>query len=82
MSRLEEQDFDEKRLARRQKRKRSQLIAYISLAVVILLVVLLVTFAVISVRNLLGGVKGSEGDAPDSEVAQEASTEEIVIETT
>ena len=38
MARLEEQDFDEKRLARRQRRKKSQLIAYIILAATCLVV--------------------------------------------
>ena len=38
MSRFEEQDFDEKRLARRQRRKKSQLIAFIILISTIVVV--------------------------------------------
>ena len=38
MARYEEQDFDEKRLARRQRRKQSQLIAYIILTLIIVFI--------------------------------------------
>ena len=81
MSRLEEQDFDEKRLARRQKRKKSQLIAYIALTVIVLLIIVAISFAVISLKNLIGGLKGPGGEAKEQDVAEAASTQEIVIET-
>ena len=48
MARLDEQDFDEKRLARRQKRQRSQLIAYILLSLVLILIVAGVAFGVVA----------------------------------
>ena len=53
MARLDEQDFDEKRLARRQKRQRSQLIAYILLSLVLILIVAGVVFGVHALRGAL-----------------------------
>lgn len=81
MSRLEEQDFDEKRMARRNKRKRSQLIAYISLAVVVILIVLAIVFGVIFIKSLLGGGKTSDPSEEGDEAATLESSQEIVIET-
>lgn len=81
MSRLEEQDFDEKRMARRNKRKRSQLIAYISLAVVVILIVLAIVFGVIFIKSLLGGGKTSDPSEEGDESATLESSQEIVIET-
>ena len=81
MSRLEEQDFDEKRMARRNKRKKSQLIAYISLAVVVILIVLAIVFGVIFIKSLLGGGKTSDPSEEGDEAATLESSQEIVIET-
>ena len=82
MSRLEEQDFDEKRMARRNKRKRSQLIAYISLAVVVILIVLAIVFGVVFIKSLLGGGKtGAFSEEAGDEAASLESSQEIVIET-
>lgn len=78
MSKFDEQDFDEKRLARRQKRKKSQITAFVILAVVILLLAGVAVFCVYSIRNLLG-ISGSPQEAV--EAASEASSEEVVIET-
>ncbi len=78
MSKFDEQDFDEKRLARRQKRKKSQITAFVILAVVILLLAGVAVFCVYSIRNLLG-ISGSPQEA--AEAASEASSEEAVIET-
>ena len=78
MSKFDEQDFDEKRLARRQKRKKSQITAFVILAVVILLLAGVAVFCVYSIRNLLG-ISGSPQEA--AEAASEASSEEVVIET-
>ncbi len=78
MSKFDEQDFDEKRLARRQKRKKSQITAFVILAVVILLLAGVAVFCVYSIRNLLG-IYGSPQEA--AEAASEASSEEVVIET-
>ncbi len=60
MARLDEQDFDEKRLARRQKRQRSQLLAYIILAVFIILIVAGAAFGIHALRGLLKTEKVQE----------------------
>ncbi|MCR5557428.1 MAG: beta-N-acetylhexosaminidase [Butyrivibrio sp.] len=79
MGRLEEQDFDDKRLARRNRRKRSQLFAFIILAVVL---VLIVTGIGVSVHFIRKAVTDRQ---VQSEKAQEAASEEasqnFVIET-
>ena len=53
MARLDEQDFDEKRLARRQKRQRSQLLAFILLAVIIIVIAAGIIFGVHFIRGFL-----------------------------
>ncbi|MBR4831015.1 MAG: beta-N-acetylhexosaminidase, partial [Butyrivibrio sp.] len=78
MSRFEEQDFDEKRLARRAKRKKSQITAFVILALFILILAGGIFFAVYSIKSLLN-IPGGSGNT--EEVAAEASSEEVVIET-
>ena len=55
MARLDEQDFDEKRLARRARRKKSQLVAYITLGIIFLVVVGVLVFGIHLLRKNLGG---------------------------
>ena len=79
MARMEEQDFDEKRLARRQRRKRSQLIAYI-----ILVVACLIIFSGCAVLiYFLGGMIKTGHQVSETQVAQEMEPEQEsqVIET-
>ncbi|WP_074884380.1 glycoside hydrolase family 3 N-terminal domain-containing protein [Butyrivibrio proteoclasticus] len=81
MSRLDEQDFDEQRMARRNRRKRSQLIAYILLTFVVILFVLAIVFGVIFLKNLFGGGKNAESSEGEEEASVLESSQEIVIET-
>jgi len=81
MSRLDEQDFDEKRMARRNRRKKSQLIAYISLAVAIIVIVVAVVFGIFFLKSLFGAGKSVETSDVESEAATLESSQEIVIET-
>jgi beta-N-acetylhexosaminidase len=82
MSRIEEQDFDEKRLARRQRRKKSQLIAYITLGTIVVLVVGLLVFGIHMLTKAIGGRK-TPVDPYDgyAEAGEYASEETAVIET-
>ena len=52
MGRLEEQDFDEKRLARRQRRKKSQLIAFIALLSAIIVLGTAIGFSVHAIKKV------------------------------
>ncbi|SFV04165.1 beta-N-acetylhexosaminidase [Butyrivibrio sp. INlla21] len=79
MSKFDEQDFDEKRLARRQRRKKSQVTAFVILALFILVIAGVAVFSVYSIKNLLN-IPGGGGDSAE-EAAGEASSEEVVIET-
>ena len=78
MSRFDEQDFDEKRLARRARRKKSQVTAFVILASFVLLLAGVVVFSVYTIKNLLG-ISGGGTEA--GEAATEATSEEVVIET-
>ncbi len=78
MARLDEQDFDEKRLSRRQRRKQGELFAYIILVVTILLVVGVIG---VGVHFLRGFIKDR---TPEPEVVETEATQEesaAVIET-
>lgn len=79
MARFEEQDFDEKRLARRARRKKSQLAAYITVGVIFLLFVGAVVFGIHILRKSLGSKPQAE-QAPPEEVTQ-TTEEPAVIET-
>ncbi len=79
MARLDEQDFDEKRLARRQRRKKSQLIAYIILVSVIVAVAGICVAAVILVGGLLKGSAPLHEEVVSQQ--QEQEVESAVIET-
>ncbi len=79
MSKFDEQDFDEKRLARRQRRKKSQVTAFVILALFILVIAGVAVFSVYSIKNLLN-IPGGGGESAE-EAAGEASSEEVVIET-
>lgn len=81
MSRIDEQDFDEKRLARRQRRKRSQLIAYICLAVFVLVIFGAGAFGIISVKKVFDGHKVEKQAEEEQKAAEEASAQSVVIET-
>ncbi len=78
MGRLDEQDFDEKRLARRQRRQKSQLMAFIILITTVVIIVAAAAFGVYSIRKVAGAKK-----AEKEEAAAIASSEnqEVVIET-
>lgn len=79
MARLDEQDFDEKRLARRARRKKSQLVAYITLGIIFLVVVGVLVFGIHLLRKNLGGKPNTEEVTP--EAVEETSEEPVVIET-
>ncbi|RKM62934.1 beta-N-acetylhexosaminidase [Butyrivibrio sp. XB500-5] len=79
MSKFDEQEFDEKRLARRQRRKKSQVTAFVILALFILVIAGVAVFSVYSIKNLLN-IPGGGGESAE-EAAGEASSEEVVIET-
>lgn len=81
MSRLDDLDMDEKRLARRQKRRKSQITAYIFLAVFLVLIGVGVFFTINSINGFLKE-KAQEKEAQIA-AAQEASIEaqNTVVET-
>ena len=79
MGRLEEQDFDEKRLARRNRRKKSQLFAFIILAVVVALVIVGIGVSVHFVGKAISNRQDSVAQA--QEAASEEGSQNIVIET-
>ena len=78
MGRLEEQDFDEKRLARRNRRKRSQLFAFIILIVAIVLIAAGILAAVFYGSRFVKTRTETE-EAADEAVSEE--TQDIAIET-
>lgn len=79
MGRLEEQDFDEKRLARRNRRKRSQLFAFIILIVAIVLIAAGILAAVFYGRRFVKTRTAAE-EAADEATGEEES-KDIAIET-
>ncbi len=79
MARLDEQDFDEKRLRRRQRRKQGELIAYIILIATILLFAAAIIFGVYFVKGLVQEKKAEVAETEAAEAASEA--EKAVIET-
>ena len=80
MARLEEQDFDEKRLARRQRRKKSQLIAYI---ILITFFVVIIGGCAAAVYFVGGALKGRQVQEETVQVQEqlEQEPESAVIET-
>ncbi len=80
MGRIDEQDFDEKRLARRQRRKRSQLIAYIILTVLVLAVLGGGAFGVHYLGSFAGKSKQS-GDSAKESTTESTQEQVAVIET-
>ncbi len=78
MGRLEEQDFDEKRLARRQRRKRTQTIAFVVFAVTMVIVIACGAFGVYSVKKLIEEHKAEKAEAAQVEASEEQT---VVIET-
>ena len=79
MARFDEQDFDEKRLARRARRKKSQLAAYITLGVIVVVVLGLLIFGIHMLRKALGSKPAAE--EATVEATEEVSSEPAVIET-
>ncbi|WP_051545074.1 glycoside hydrolase family 3 N-terminal domain-containing protein [Butyrivibrio sp. MC2021] len=79
MGKFEDQDMDEKRLLRHQRRKRSQLIAFITVAVVLLLLIAGVAFCVHYIKGAFAQRKARE--VAEAAAAAEESSQEIVIET-
>ena len=79
MSKFDEQDFDEKRLARRQRRKKSQVTAFVILALFILLIAGVAVFCVYTIKDLLN-IPGSSKEAQEA-AATEGTSEEVSIET-
>lgn len=78
MGRIDEQDFDEKRLARRQRRKKSQLIAIIILISTIVLIVGLGVFGIYSIKKVVNAKKAEQEEAA---AAASSENQEVVIET-
>ncbi|ADL34531.1 beta-N-acetylhexosaminidase Bhx3B [Butyrivibrio proteoclasticus B316] len=78
MGRIDEQDFDEKRLARRQRRKKSQLIAIIILISTIVLIVGLGAFGIYSIKKVVNAKKAEQEEAA---AAASSENQEVVIET-
>ena len=79
MSRLEEQDFDEKRLARRNRRKRSQLFAFIILAVSLVLVITGIFAGIFYAKKLVKSK--AETQIAEAEASSEEESQSIAIET-
>ena len=79
MARFEEQDYDEKRLARRARRKKSQLVAYITVGVIFLVFVGAIVFGIHILRKSI--VQKPQDKQPDVQVEEETETEPAVIET-
>lgn len=77
MGRLEEQDYDDKRLQRKQRRQRSQIIAYIILAVTIIVLLAVITTAVLFTRKTI--VKIREEKAQSTEAAESATESSKII---
>ncbi len=80
MARLEEQDFDEKRLARRQRRKQSQLIAYITLAVTLIIIAAGIVTGIHFLRAAFNKAP-AEAETVQQAVETQEEPQEIVIET-
>ncbi|SFB71933.1 glycoside hydrolase family 3 N-terminal domain-containing protein [Butyrivibrio sp. YAB3001] len=80
MGKLEEQDFDEKRLARRQRRQRSQLIAYIILVSMIVVVLLAGGLGVHYIKKAFRNMK-AEKVAEQEASLENSQQENVVIET-
>lgn len=78
MGRLEEQDFDEKRLARRQRRKKSQLIAFIALLSAIIVLGTAIGFSVHAIKKAALAKKAQQEEAA---LAASLENENVVIET-
>ena len=79
MSRLEEQDFDEKRLARRNRRKRSQLFAFIILIFMVAVIASGIGVGIHYARKAFGNRQVLNAQA--EETAAEEGTQDIAIET-
>ncbi len=80
MARLEEQDLDEKRLARRKRRQRSQLIAYITVVFLLIAIVALIVFGIRFLRiKFAPSHTSGEVETVNTTVTEEA--ENVVIET-
>ena len=80
MARLDEQDFDEKRLSRRQKRKKGELIAYIILVVTLLFFAAIIA---LGVHFIKGALTDKPAEQVENELAEgeETEAEKTVIET-
>lgn len=78
MGRIDEQDFDEKRLARRQRRKKSQLIAFIILIITVVLIVGIGAFGIYSIKKAVNAKKAEKEEAA---AAASSENQEVVIET-
>lgn len=81
MSKLEEQDFDEKRLARRKKRKRSQLIAYILLIIILVLFAGAIGTSIHFIRGAIISKRLAKEAAQQIAKGVEDKPENMVIET-
>ena len=79
MDRLEEQDFDEKRLARRNRRKKSQLFAFIILAVILVLIVAGILVGVFYAQRFIKSKSVAEVETV--ETSGEEESQNIAIET-
>jgi beta-N-acetylhexosaminidase len=78
MGRIDEQDFDEKRLARRQRRKKSQLIAFIILIITVVLIAGIGAFGIYSIKKAVNAKKAEKEEAA---AAASSENQEVVIET-
>ncbi len=79
MGRLEEQDFDEKRLARRNRRKKSQLFAFIILIAAVVIIAAGIFTAVFYAKRYVKTRSEQEVDA--IEAASEEESQTVAIET-
>ncbi len=78
MANLEEQDFDEKRLARRQRRKQSQLIAYIILFTCFLLFIGVIVGSVFLIKGVVGNKAPEQVVSEEAAAAEEESTAAVI----
>ncbi len=79
MARLEDQDLDERRLARRQRRKKSQLVAYITLGTIFVLIAGLIVFGIHMLSKTFAAKPQAQEEVAES--VDESSQEVMTIET-
>ena len=81
MARIDDQDLDELRLERRQRRKKSELTAYIILATICIVIFTAAGLFIHYIGQRLNGKKSAEQTEEVSETAAAEAEESVVIET-